>query len=203
MTGVQTCALPISPLPYDTVPPQNFDKWDKPLFAKELRDRSAVRIAVEPEFSYITEDLSLVKTRLAENRVSLNIDKRKAEMDEDKARKEKRTAAREKLKPTDEKRYTVTLDNASKPELQLAKNSKKSAVEKPAGDKPEATATKEAKPEEEVIEGAVNLDGEDGDEVEGGKPEVDAVRNEAINVLNDLIDLSRGSKTTTAATAAK
>ena len=191
-----------SPLAYDTVDPQPFDKWDKPLFKKELRERSAVRIAVDPEFGYITDDLNTVKTRLAENRVSLNIDKRKAEMDEDKARKEKRTAAREKLKPTDEKRYTVTLDNASKPELQLAKNSKKSAAEKPAGDKSEASV-KETKPEDEAIEGAVNLDGDEGDELEGGKPEVDAVRNEAINVLNDLIDLSRGSKTTTAATAAK
>jgi carboxyl-terminal processing protease len=181
------------PLPYDTVPPQVFDKWDKPLFKKELRDRSAVRIGLEPEFQYINDDLNLVKTRLAENRISLNIDKRRAEMEEDKVRKEKRTEARAKLKPIDEKRYTLTLENVAKPELQLAKNEKKGAAEKVVGEKPGNTEPKEAKPE--------NVDGDD-DDADTEKPEVDAVRNEAINVLTDLIDLSRGVKTTTAATAA-
>ena len=184
------------PLPYDTVEAQPFDKWDKPLFKKELRERSAVRIAADPEFGYIADDLNMVKTRLAENKVSLNIDKRKAEMDEDKARKEARTAARAKLKPGEEKRFTVTLDNAAKPELQPAKNEKKIAAEKPEAEKPkDGKAAPATKP--------VDLDGDDDDEVESGKPDVDAVRNEAINVLNDLIDLSRGVKTTSAATAAK
>lgn len=173
------------PLPYDTVPAQQFDKWDKSLFAKELRERSALRIAVEPEFGYINDDLLRVKTRLAENKVSLNLEKRKAEIDEDKARKDARTAARAKLKPIEEKRYTVTLDNAAKPDLQLVKNDKKAA-----GDKAAAPDQK-----------AVNLD--DDDEDEDAKVDVDAVRNEAINVLNDLIDLTRGVKAPAAATAAK
>ena len=182
------------PLPYDTVDPQPFDKWDKPLFKKELRERSALRLSMEPEFAYINEDLSLVKQRLAENRLSLNIDKRKAELDQDKARKDKRVAARAKLKPVDEKRFTVTLDNASKPELQLVKNEKKAGAEKTTGAKPEAAPTAEAK--------AVDLDGDDEDDTDS-KTDVDAVRNEAINVLNDLIDLSRGAKTPPPATAAK
>ena len=181
------------PLPYDTVPPRPFDKWDKSLFAKELRERSALRIAVEPEFSYINDDLKQAKTRIAENRISLNIDKRKTEIEEDKARKESRTAARAKLKAIDEKRYTVTLDNAAKPELQLAKNDKKGAAEK-GGDGSGAAVPKEGK--------AIDLD-DDDDDSDTAKSDVDAVRNEAINVLNDLIDLTRGTKTTSAATAAK
>ena len=64
------------PLPYDTVPPRAFDKWDKSLFTKDLRERSALRLAVEPEFSYINDDLKRAKIRLAENRISLNIDQR-------------------------------------------------------------------------------------------------------------------------------
>ena len=185
------------PLEYDTVEPQKFDKWEKPLFRKELRDRSGVRIAADPEFGYITQDLERSKQRIAENRMSLNIDKRKAEMDEDKARKEKRTAERAKLKPADEKRYAVTLDNASKPDLQLVKNEKKGVAEK--GQTP---ASKDATAE--VPAKAADPDAEDADEeVEGGKQEVDAVRGETINVLTDLIELSRGGKATTTATAAK
>ena len=184
------------PLPYDTVPAQPFDKWDKSLFTKDLGERSKLRIAVEPEFSYINEDLLKVKTRIAENRVSLNLDKRRAEIEEDKALKDKRTAARAKLKVLDEKRYTVTLDNAAKPELQLVKNDKKSAAGKD-GEKVDPAAAKEKK--------TINLDDDDEDD-DAGKPDVDAVRNEAINVLNDLIDLTRGAKapaSATAATAAK
>ena len=184
-----------SPLPYDTVEPQPFDKWDRPLFKKDLRERSAVRIAADPEFGYITDDLTTVKTRLAENRVSLNIDKRRTEMDEDKARKESRTAARAKLKQIDEKRYTVTLDNASKPELQTAKNEKKAGLDRGATDKPEAETPTESKP--------IDLDGDDDGDGEAAKEDVDAVRNEALNVLNDLIEFSRGAKTAAAATAAK
>ena len=184
------------PLPYDTVPAQPFDKWDKSLFTKDLGERSKLRIAVEPEFSYINEDLLKVKTRIAENRVSLNLDKRRAEIEEDKALKDKRTAARAKLKVLDEKRYAVTLDNAAKPELQLVKNDKKSTAGKD-GEKVDPAAAKEKK--------TINLDDDDEDD-DAGKPDVDAVRNEAINVLNDLIDLTRGAKapaSATAATAAK
>jgi hypothetical protein len=127
-----------------------------------------------------------VKKRLAENRISLNIEKRKTEIEEDKARKERRTAERAKIKPADEKRYSVTLDNVSKPELQVAKNEKKSANEKGAPGEP-----KEAKP----INPA--LDGDEDDEDE--KPEVDAVRTEALAILTDFVDLTRNPKSATAA----
>ena len=145
------------------------------------------RTAAEPEFGYIREDLETVKKRLAENRISLNIEKRKAEIDEDKARKERRKEEREKLKPADEKRYSVTLDNVNKPELQVAKNEKKSALEKPATGTPA---------EPKVIKPALDGDEEDEDE----KPEVDAIRTEALAILTDFIDLTRNPKSATAAT---
>ena len=174
------------PLPYDTVDPLNFEKWEKPLFRKELRERSVVRTGTDPEFGYIREDLETVKKRLAENRISLNVEKRKVEIEEDKARKERRTAEREKLKPADEKRYSVTLDNVSKPELQVAKNEKKSAAEKPA------TGTGA---EPKVIKPALDGDEEDEDD----KPEVDAIRTEALAILTDFVDLARNPKSATAA----
>jgi len=116
----------------------------------------------------------------------LNIDKRKAEIDEDKARKEQRTAERAKIKPVDEKRYSVTLDNVSKPELQVAKNEKKSTAEKPTPGSPT---------EAKVINPALDGDEDDDDE----KPEVDAVRTEALAILTDFVDLTHNPKTTTAA----
>ena len=160
----------------DAVP---FDKVEKPLFKPELRQRSAARIAIDPEFRYITDDLDLVKKRLAENKISLNIEKRRAEIEEDKARKEKRTAERSSRTVAEPKRFSVTLDNVGKQELQLVTNEKKK--ETPA-----------AKP-------ADSDDDDDEEEVKSNKPVVDAVRNEALNILADFVDCSRGVKS--AATA--
>ena len=39
------------PLPYDTVDPVSYEKWDHPLFKNELRQRSAARVAADPEFT--------------------------------------------------------------------------------------------------------------------------------------------------------
>jgi carboxyl-terminal processing protease len=50
-----------NPLPYDTVEAVKFDKLENPLFKHELRQRSAARVSVDPEFGYIVEDLTRVK----------------------------------------------------------------------------------------------------------------------------------------------
>ncbi len=182
------------PLPYDKMDPQPFDKWDKPLFFKELRDRSNARLAADPEFGYIKEDLAMSKKRFEENKVSLNLEKRKKEIEEDKARKEQRITAREHTKASDEKRFTVTLDNASKPDLQPVKNEKTAAPVKAGVDKPKEAPA-------DAAQKAVDPDADDGDDdiSADGKPGVDAIRNEAIHILDDLIELNRGPKTTTAA----
>ena len=174
------------PLAYDTVPPVDFDKLDRPLFKADLKQRSAARIAVDPEFSYISDDLEEVKKRLAENRVSLNEKARRAEIEEDKARREKRTAAREKLKKPTPRAYTITLDNVTKPELQLVTFDK---PEKKAGNKDATTA--------------IVPPGDDPDDEEANNKSTrhDAVKMETLNILNDLIDLSRNPKTATASAA--
>ena len=171
-----------SPLPYDTVPAVDFEKLDRPLFKTELKQRSGARIAVDPEFRFISEDLEEVKKRLAENRVSLNEKARRAEIEEDKAQKEKRTAAREKIKSPDLKSYSVTLDNVTKPELQLITFEKTEKKEK-------STTT--------TIEPA---DAED-EEATNKSNRYDAVKTETLNILGDLIDLTRNPKTATASTA--
>jgi carboxyl-terminal processing protease len=175
------------PLAYDTVEPVPFDKWDKPLFKGELAKRSAARVAVDPEFGYITEDLNRLKKRLAENKISLNEKERRAELDEDKAKKEKRTASRSKLKQPEQKVFTVTLDNVSKPELQLVKNDEEK--------KPEKAATAD-----DVADDSTDVDAADDESPK--TPRADPVRNEAMNILGDLVELSRLPKTASRTAAA-
>ena len=173
------------PLPYDTVPPVDFDKWERPLFKNDLKQRSAARVAADPEFGYITADLEEVKKHLAENKVSLNIQGRRAELDEDKAKRDKRTAAREKTKQPDAKTYVVTLDNVAKPDLQQVKFDK--SDKKVADGAAPATTTDD--------------DAAADDEEASNKSErVDPIKTETLNILNDLIDLSRNPKTATAST---
>ena len=173
------------PMPYDTIEAVAYDKWELPLYRAELKQRSATRVAADSEFQWVLEDMTRMKGRVAENKVSLNEKVRRAELDEDKGRKEKRTAERAKLKQPDDKVYTVTLDNAAEPELQLKKEKK---VEK------EVAAKKgdEAKP----------VDAEDEDvelAADEASSKIDPIRNESINILNDLIELSRNPPATASA----
>lgn len=172
------------PLPYDTVDPVPFDKADKRLFKPELRQRSVARVAADPEFGYINEDLELIKSRMAENKISLNIEKRRAEIEEEKARKEKRIAERAKRSVADPKCFALTLDVVNKPELQLI------TYEKKAENK-EVDGVKSADPE----------DTEDEAESQSGKAPIDAVRSESLNILSDLIGLNQGAKAGTTASA--
>ncbi len=169
------------PLPYDDVDPASFEKVaDHPLFLKELRLRSAARVGTEPEFRYVNEDLNAVKKKIADNKISLNEKVRRAELAEEKERKDKRVAAREKRKMPEEKDYLITLDTVDKPELQLAKNVKDE--KKAASVDPDSAAP-------------ANGDDADDEAEDKKKPTVDPVRNETLNILADLIELSKAPKT--------
>ncbi len=163
------------PMPYDTIEPATYEKWEHPLFKPELKQRSAGRIAADEEFQWIIEDMARMKNRVADNKISLNEKVRRTELDEDKARKEKRTAQRAKLKHAEEKVYSVTLDNAAEAELQIKKEKKVAKETKKDGE------TKPADSEDE--------DGELAADEAAAK--IDPIRNESINILNDLIELSR------------
>src|SRR5881392_1939297 len=107
-------------LPYDEVPKARFTKWSdsRGLFIDELKRRSEARVQTNPEFHYVMEDMDRLRKRLDENRISLNEDTRKAELNEDKIRKE--TRAKERLARQDEQMQMIrlTLDNVDKPNLQ-------------------------------------------------------------------------------------
>jgi len=146
------------------------------------------------------EDLDRMKKRHAENKVTLNEKARRAELDQDKARKEQRTVDRQKLKTPERKIYTVTLDNVTKPELQLVANDKK-----PSSDAAEGSPAKPVEPE--LKEGAATfpvegLEDEDEEDPVAGKNGIDPVKSETLNILSDLVELRRSTKATTASTAA-
>ena len=79
------------------------------------------------------EDMDRLRKRLDENRISLNEDARKAELNEDKIRKE--TRAKERLARKDEEMQMIrlTLDNVDKPNIQPITFSGKLAANKKAG----------------------------------------------------------------------
>jgi len=155
------------------------------LFADELKRRSEARVQANPEFKYVMEDMERLRKRLDENRISLNEDTRKTELEQDKIRKE--TRSQERLARHDEEMQMIrlTLDNVDKPNIQpiifpgnLAAN-KKNGTNKVA---PEAASDSDS-------DVAGPLD--DGTK----EPIVDPERDETLNILKDLVDLNRGPTT--------
>lgn len=182
-----------SPLPYDVVAEASgVEKLEKPLHKPELKSRSTARVAADLEFRYITEDLERVKQRRAENKISLNEKLRRAELEQEKARKESRIAERAKVKPPEQKVFSLTLENLAKPELQL--------VTAKEDEKPGDVAAKGAEPLGETVASEDPL--EDEEDLTGTRKKgVDPVKNETLSILHDLIELQRGGSTGTTASA--
>jgi len=165
-----------NPMPYDTVEAADYDKWDKSLPIKDLRERSAERVAESREFRWISEDLARTKQNIADNTISLDEKARRQQMAEDKSREDARIAERAKHPGPEEKDYRITLDNVDKPNLDLVTNdTKKSSAD------PDA----EADPDEDYDD----LGQED-------KPDVfDPIRNETLNILSDYVNLNAAPNT--------
>ncbi|HVF70936.1 MAG TPA: carboxy terminal-processing peptidase [Chthoniobacterales bacterium] len=173
-------------LPYDEVPKARFTKWaeGRGLFIDELKRRSDVRVQTNPEFKYVMEDMERLRKRLDENRISLNEDTRKTELEQDKLRKETRAA--ERLARNDEQMQMIrlTLDNVDKPNIQPILFPGKLAANKKNANKvaPEAATDSDS-------ETAGILD--DGTK----EPAIDPERDETLNILKDLVDLNRAPTT--------
>jgi carboxyl-terminal processing protease len=207
------------PLPYTTIKEASYDKVDKDLFKDELKRRSSARVGADEEFRWVMEDIDRSKKRIAENKVTLNEKSRRSELDDEKARKEKRDDERAKHKAPEEKVFSVTLDNASKPELELKtekdklKDQKANApqatpktpedpklnLQKPDEKKPEDSKPAPAKNPSEAAKPA----DPDADEDEEVMPKTDPIRAETLNILRDLVDFTKHGVPATAATAPK
>jgi carboxyl-terminal processing protease len=181
-------ALP-HPLPYDEVAPLRIPRSDELASIKgQLQALSQARVSADPEFRYIADDMARLKKRIAENTVSLNLKDRKAELDAANARIEERKKERAKRgNPVDAVAYEVNLDNVNKPELQkVAFDRKKKGLS--YDDDDSADDEKSDKDSKKDQEDAVVTD---------------AIRNEALRISADMVDLLKGNKTASAQTTPK
>ena len=181
------------PLPYDTIDPLEFDKWEKPLHVQELLRRSEPRILQNPEFAYVKEDLERIRKKTEENKISLNEGVRRAESDEENLRKDRREKARKSLpKDKEPKAYRITLDNASKKDLVPVK-----FVEpKPAKETGSASDEEETAQNDNITE--PNVDKEGKPAFKSPPLRLDPVKQESLNILSDLVELSKSDSATTA-----
>src|SRR5467141_2099091 len=174
-------------LPYDEVPKARFTKWSDghPLFVEELKRRSTDRVQHDTEFHYVMEDMERLRHKLDENRITLNEDTRRKEIQDGKLRKETRSKERLAHHQEEPSIYRLTLDTVDKPDLQLIMFPGKLAQAKA---KDGATkVSPEAAPDDDTDTiGAAD---------DTKEPAIDPERDETLNILADLVDLSRGPKT--------
>jgi carboxyl-terminal processing protease len=181
-----------NPLPYDEVPKAKYTKWSDThsLFIDQLKLRSEERIKNDPEFHYVVEDIDRLRHKLDDNRISLNEDFRKKELADDKLRKEMRSKERLARNQEEPRIYRLTLDTVDKPNLQLIMYPGKLAEAKKNGIAPKVDPEAAPDADTDLIPDA----GGDGTK----EPAIDPARDEALNILADLVDLSRGPKTASA-----
>ena len=181
-------------LAYDEVAKARYTKWSDShsLFIDQLRRRSEERVKNDPEFHYVMEDIGRLRHKLDENRISLNEDQRKKELQEDKLRKETRSKERLVRNQEEPQIYRVTLDTVDKPNLQLIMYPGKLAEAKKNGTVPKVDPDAASDADTDLIGSAGGAD----DDTK--TPAIDPERDEALNILADLVDLTRGPKTASA-----
>src|SRR6184192_3180324 len=144
-------------LPYDEVSKAKYTKWSDShsLFVDQLRRRSEERVKNDPEFHYVMEDIGRLRHKLDENRISLNEDARKKELQDDKLRKETRSKERLARNQEEPRIYRVTLDTVDKPNLQLVMYPGKLAEAKKNGIAPKVNpeAASDADSDADIIGG--------------------------------------------------
>src|SRR5437773_2104934 len=180
-------------LPYDEVSKAKYTKWSDThsLFVDQLKRRSEERVKNDPEFHYVMEDIGRLRHKLDDNRISLNEDIRKSETQDDKLRKEMRSKERLARNEEEPRIYRLTLDTVDKPNLQLVMYPGKLAETKKSGVPPKAVPEAASDADSDLVAGIGG-----GDDTK--EPAIDPERDETLNILTDLVDLSRGPKTASA-----
>src|SRR5438132_11712605 len=127
-----------------------------------------------PEFHYVMEDIGRLQQKIKDNRISLNEDARRKELEEDKIRKETRSKERLARHEEEPRIYRLTLDTVDKPNLQLIMFPGKLAEARSKGTSPKVAPEAAADSESDDVIGGP----EDTKE-----PAIDPERDEALNIL--------------------
>jgi carboxyl-terminal processing protease len=163
-------------LEYDEVAPVKITPYPSPLFLDELRANSKARIATDPEFRYVSEDMKRLRERIDANAISINEKDRRKELAEDKTRKELRKTERAGRGPlVNAQVWQLTLDDIRSRREKLEPVAYEREREKRYNDDPEE----------------VEAEKRDGPKL----PEPDPVRNETLRIIEDLITLIGQNKT--------
>lgn len=161
-------------LAYDEVAPVKIadSMAATPLFIQELKERSGARVLHDPEFAYTLEDVTRFKEKLAQNTLSLNQKERQDELAQEKKRKETREEERAARGPAlAVNAFEVTLDDVTAPKLR-------------------SVAFDRNKDKSELAD-----EGETADGKTASKPLPDPIRNEALRIMEDFVDLNKRAKT--------
>lgn len=174
------------PLAYDEVEPAPIDVAGnrKPLSVDDLRQRSANRVSQDPQFQDISEDIRQLNERLKNNRLSLNELARRDETAKEAKQREKEEADRKKAEADDHtKTYELNLADVDKPQLKLVEQKPDAAAT------PKSAKAKTARTGDDPIEDALD------DDESTNLADSDPARRETLNILSDLIDLTKSPRT--------
>jgi carboxyl-terminal processing protease len=177
-----------NPLPWDTIETAKYEHLNRvdPYIA-DLRQRSSQRVASAKDFDYVREDIALIKKQQADKTISLNEKKRLQEKDEAEARQKAREQEMKSRKPSQEIVYELTVKQAEQSGLpapvQKTNNAAAKLTHPPGGSEPLAAKDDTKK---------------DLDEESDKPAPVDAVLNEAEQILVDYFGLINKSKALTA-----
>lgn len=182
------------PMVFDEVKRADFEPWPgaHAYDLNDLRVRSAARVKASTEFRYTQEDIDKMESRMAANRVSLNLDERKAEIADDKKRAADRKAERLARHEAVPVAYSLTLADVDKPRLQRVANDDKKKKKAEASDEQRAATDNEDTDNDDPLSDSPTA-----------AETVDPVRVESLNILGDLIRQQPSTAANNPAIAAK
>jgi len=171
-------------LEWDTIRPARFDRLDwVDRHLKEVSQRSEERIAQNPDYAYVKEEIQRFEKKLEEKSISLNEADRLKEKAEADARFKARREALMERPPSPDHVFEISLKDVDHEGLPPEADA--TAPEKTGADAGQPAAEEEAEEEEE-------------EEV----PSVDIALEEAKRILRDLITLTKTTSPLTASSAA-
>ncbi len=166
-------------LPWDSIPVAQFERVDRvAAHLPELRRRSEIRRATDPDWAYVMEDIEAYRQVQADRSLSLNLNTRLKEKEEQEARSKARKQDQLARAKGQEKVYEITLKLAEEPGLPP-----------PLGSPGAETAS--TNPDAEAMAAAATASEEGAEEEADAGVSLDITLKEAKRLLGDLIELSR------------